>query len=148
MSLSTAVSASRIDPVVVIATFAFEAVMSPITTWSATASPAVIRMSPVVVCSVAVGAQLAADLGGVDVAHQPADELLVPAQRLAAAHLLAFDQRLVEVGGQIEGPQTLGFEAEQGFAQGLQVVGVALAAGFAGGAFELGHSAMITARPP
>ena len=47
-------SASSTLPVVSMLTFALEAVMSPITTWSSTMSPAVIRMSPSTVFNVAV----------------------------------------------------------------------------------------------
>ena len=59
MSLSPSVfvplsSASSTEPVVSSDTFALPAVMSPSTIWSATASPAVSRMSPFTLCNVAV----------------------------------------------------------------------------------------------
>ena len=60
---STVVSSARLtsslsstEPGVVIATFALLAVITPIVTWSATPSPAVIRMSPSTVFSVASAA--------------------------------------------------------------------------------------------
>lgn len=94
---------------------------------------------------IAVCAQLATDLAGIEVAHQSTDVLAMPTQRLAAGHPLTLDQRFVEFGRETEAAQPVRLESEQGLAQCLQVEGIAFASCLAGRTEVSGHAGMILA---
>ncbi len=62
--------------------------------------------------AVAVSLEAATDFAGIDVAHQPADVLTMPAQRFSAGHLLPLEQCLQQILAQWQRPQSLGFQTE------------------------------------